>query len=315
MRCSTTPTESSTLPGVGRGAVVGVHRYPVKSLGGESLGEVGVTSLGPVGDRNWAIIDERQSVIRSAKQWPELLTLQATYLVDPPPDAYDEQVASIVIRSVDGSSCSSDAAEVDEWLSDRLGRPARLSRRRPAHDRDHYRLPWARTPEEIASDMGLFDDEVFPDFGGSDDELVASLQTLATPPGSYVDGYPVHLVTSNSLSTFARRSGRDAAVARFRPNVLIDAESDDEEPELGWVGRVLRVGEVLLAVRGPTMRCSMPARPQPLAGIDDDRDLTRALVRHMRRLLGVNAIVLEPGTVRVGDTVEVLGPSDDWSNE
>ena len=295
--------------------VAGMYRFPVKSLGGESLGEVGVTSLGLVGDRNWAVVDERQAVIRSAKQWPELLTLQATYLADPPPDAYDEQVARIEIRAADGSSRSSDAPEVDAWLSDRLGRTARLSRRRPAHDRDHYRLPWARTPEEISSDMGLFDDEVFPDFGGTDDELVASLQTLATPPGSYVDGYPVHLITSNSLATFARRSGCDAAVARFRPNLLLDAASDEEEPELGWVGRVFRVGEVLLSVRAPTMRCSMPARPQPLAGIDDDRDLTRALVRHMRRLLGVNAIVLEPGTVHVGDAVEVLGSSDDWSNE
>ena len=91
-------------------------------------------------------------------------------------------------------------------------------------------------------------------------------------------------------------------------------ESDGEEPELAWVGQAVRVGAVVLDVRAPTMRCSMPARPQPLAGIEDDRELTRGLVRHMRRLLGVNAFVLEPGTVRAGDTVEVLGPSEEWSN-
>jgi uncharacterized protein YcbX len=268
-----------------------------------------------VGDRNWAVIDDTHSVIRSAKQWPEMLTLQATYVHDPPPDAYDEQVASIELRSPDGSSRHSDAADVDAWLSAQLGRPARLSRRRPRHDLDHYRLPWARTADEIASDMALLDDEPEPDFGGVDDDLIASLQTMATPPGSYVDGYPVHIVSTNSLATFARRSGCDASVERFRPNVVVDVGGADDQPELDWVGRAVRIGEVVLSVRAPTMRCSMPARPQPLAAIDDDRTLTRALVRHMSRVLGVNATVLEPGTVRVGDALEVLGPSEAWSNE
>ena len=51
----------------------GLYRYPVKSLGGEPIAEVDVTAVGPVGDRNWAVIDETQNVIRSAKQWPALL--------------------------------------------------------------------------------------------------------------------------------------------------------------------------------------------------------------------------------------------------
>src|SRR5690606_37984573 len=86
--------------------------------------------------------------------------------------------------------------------------------------------------------------------------------------------------------------------------------ADDEQPELAWVGKRLQIGEVVLAIQAPTFRCSMPARSQPLLGVPEDRAITRALVHHMQRLLGVNATVLRAGTVHAGDRVVVLAEDD-----
>lgn len=43
-----------SLPPVGVGRIVGLWRYPVKSMAGEALPEVGVSWHGFAGDRRWA---------------------------------------------------------------------------------------------------------------------------------------------------------------------------------------------------------------------------------------------------------------------
>lgn len=225
--------------------VTALYRYPVKSMGGETVPAYAVSPIGPAGDRNWAVIDTERRVIRNAKQWPGLLRLRATYLTEPSLDAYDDAVSPVEITSPDGTARRSTDPDVEAWLSEQLGRPVRLSARRPAHDRDHYRLPRARTADEIASELDLLDEEAVPDFASSQDELVQLLQTSATPPGTYVDAYPLHLVTQRSLDTFRGRSGLDASVLRFRPNLLVDVDGDDaanaagaaEHPSSGgWAG-------------------------------------------------------------------------------
>ena len=50
----------------------------------------------------------------------------------------------------------------------------------------------------------------------------------------------------------------------------------------------------------------IPTRPQP--GIDLDRSITRLLAERTDRFLGVYADVARPGTVRVGDVVQVHLP-------
>jgi uncharacterized protein YcbX len=97
-------------------------------------------------------------------------------------------------------------------------------------------------------------------------------------------------------------------VSRFRPNVLLDvgdAFPGASAPELGWIGATISLGEAVVQVRSPTLRCSMPARAQPLLGIDAEPAMTRALVQHASRLLGVNAVVVHPGTMRVGDPISI----------
>jgi uncharacterized protein YcbX len=290
-----------------------LYRHPVKSLGGEPLSELDVRISGPVGDRYWAVLDGETGRIRNAKRWPKLLLLTACFVEPPQPDAYDDDVTHVEMRAPDGSRCRSDDADRDAWLSYQLGRPARLAARRPAFCREHYRLGGPRTADEIAADIDLQPGEAFPDYQLSESNFLAQLVEHETPPGSYADAYPIHLVSRNTLRSLERRSGLDAAAPRFRPNIVVDIDSNDIEavtggdaPEQAWIGRRLRIGPLVLSLISPTTRCSMPARPQPLLGVAPEPALTRAMVQLCNRTVGLNALIETPGTVRNGDEVQIL---------
>jgi uncharacterized protein YcbX len=84
----------------------------------------------------------------------------------------------------------------------------------------------------------------------------------------------------------------------------LDAPAFAEER---WQGGRLQVGEVTLHLLHPCARCVIPTR-------DPDGDGSRwpALLRHLHRaragLFGINARVLHPGRVAVGDSVAVAPP-------
>ena len=291
--------------------VSGLYRHPVKSLGGETLPALDITTTGPVGDRYWAVLDGESGRIRSAKRWPQLLLLTARFVEAPQPDAYDDDVTHVEITAPDGSRRRSDDADCDAWLSRQLGRSARLAARRPAWCREHYRLGGPRTADGIAADIDLQPGEAFPDYQLSESGLLAQLGDHETPPGSYVDAYPIHLFSRNTLRSLARRSGLDAAEPRFRPNIVVDIDAEDigvegEAPEQAWIGRRLRIGPLVLSLVSPTTRCSMPARPQPLLGVKPEPALTRAMVQLCNRIVGLNALIETPGAISCGDQVQLL---------
>lgn len=290
---------------MGTASVTALYRYPVKSLGGESLTSVEFLASGPQGDRNWAVMDLPSRSLRNAKRWPSLLLLAARYLEPPRPDAYDEAVSPIEIAAPDGETRRSDAPDIDQWLSAKLDRPAHLVRRRPASEREHYRLEKARTLDSIAQEIDLLPGETLPNFFDNMPDLIAQLAHFETPPGSYVDAYPIHLIGTRSLRRLHEQSGGlDTAPERFRPNLIVDG--DGLPPESEWVGKRVAVGEAILSIPSPTSRCSMPGRAQPLKGVAAEPRMTRALVDHCGRFLGYNALVEQPGPVRVGDAVRFL---------
>ena len=81
---------------------------------------------------------------------------------------------------------------------------------------------------------------------------------------------------------------------RFRPTLLIDAEGDDFI-ENGWTGRGLAVGDVVLDVLMPTIRCTMTTKAQPEHGIERDVDIFKSLKFANSQNLGAYANVRTPG--------------------
>ena len=65
------------------GTIAELWRYPVKSMLGGTVSELMVTERGVLGDRAWALRDQRTGRIVSAKRVPRLLQFRATYEVEP----------------------------------------------------------------------------------------------------------------------------------------------------------------------------------------------------------------------------------------
>lgn len=286
------------------GEVTELWRYPVKSLGGERIRAASLVTGGLEGDRYWAV-KERQ--IRTAKQWPGLLRLTARYLREPHAGDYGRAVAPVEISSPDGSHCTSGDPQIDPWLGGQLRKTVHLAAREPPENRAHYRRAGAMSEADIKAEIALQPGEALPTYESVPTDLLTQLAEYATPPGFYYDAYPLHLLTTDSLRFLHERSGLDTDVRRFRPNVLV--RPDAEVPaltEFDWIGRDLAVGEAVLRIESRTVRCTMPSRPQPLLGIAEEKSMTRAIVDHVKRELGVNVRVARPGTVREGDAVILL---------
>jgi uncharacterized protein YcbX len=86
----------------------------------------------------------------------------------------------------------------------------------------------------------------------------------------------------------------------FRANVIVDLGPEDD-----LVGRSVRLGSAVLAFTKRVDRCVMVTRPQP--GLDRDLDVLRVINQERSGNLAVGATVATPGTIRVGDEVELVG--------
>ena len=286
-----------------------IWQYPVKSMAGVAIERALITETGIPGDRCWAVIDAETNQIRSAKRWPELLNLAASLAE---PAALEQigcgaEVPTALVRLPNGESFASRASDADRRLSKFLDKPARLAPLAPASELSHYRLKQAPSAAEFSTDMGLLPGEKLPDFSDTPEELLDLLATHATPPGTYFDAFPLHLLSTNSLAFLAGRDEVDAVVQRFRANLLLRGVNAERRMiENDWVGRRLQIGAAIVQVNSQTTRCSMPARAQAAHGLAADRKLTSTLVRHCERRLGINLLVERAGICELGDPVRLL---------
>jgi uncharacterized protein YcbX len=136
--------------------------------------------------------------------------------------------------------------------------------------------------------------------------LPPEILEFTSPPGTYFDAFPIHVLTTASLETMSK-SNPEAVwdVKRFRPNFLIKTEDGIEGLiESGWAGRKLRLGSVELSCEIPTARCGMTAHAQ--ADLPKDPSVLRSIVRDADQNLGIYASVVTTGKVSTGDVVELV---------
>ncbi|MER7894522.1 MOSC domain-containing protein [Micromonospora sp. NPDC094482] len=268
--------------------VVALLRYPLKSAQGETLKVAAVEHGGLRGDRAWACLDGRDGTVGSAKhprRWGRLLDV-GTSLRD------DAGEPMLVLR-VDGRNVLAGTPEADAVLSRYLGRVVHLSQDVPADAKLHRQLP-----DEAGMVPGWMEAV------GAGQEIVTA---IAGPRrvGRLVDFGAVHIVTTGALSMLGQQMGRvDVAAARFRPNLVIDAERDPEP------GQELQLGDVVLRVIVPTPRCVVPGLSQ--GELPADRTILGALAQHHRisvlglgraACFGTYAEVVQPGQLRLEQRV------------
>jgi uncharacterized protein YcbX len=306
------------------GKIKEVWRYPLKSMAGERLEGASGGARGLWGDRGWALRDEEAGEIRGAKISPALMLCAARYRKEPTAEGHPPH-ADITLP--DGTETSTDDLKINGLLSDLVGRRVTLWPIQPASDRAHYRraMPAARVVGYLSrsrnfrrlalSAMRLAgkDKELREDFGREPGEPLPDLSLLpaeifefTSPPGTYFDAFPIHLLTTASLEALAGHAPDTAWDARrFRPNFLIETpEGVEGLVEADWGRRTLRVGGLRLKCEMPTPRCSMTIQAQ--AGLPKDPRVLRAIVKEAKQNFGIYATVESDGRVSAGDEVELL---------
>jgi len=276
------------------GTVTALRRYPVKSMLGEDVDASDVTFTGLARDRRLAVLSRSTGKVASAKMprlWRDLLTLSA---------AADDSSANGAVRITlpEGKTVWSDDAEVDAVLSDLLNQPVTLTATPP---------PGATldraVPEAVLRD-------------GVDAPVPAELIELGagSPPGTFVDFAPLHLLTTSTLDRIAELSPyRRADLERYRPNIVVRTSAPGFT-ENDWRERDLRIGnDLVLRVIIRTPRCAVPTLAH--GTLPRNPDALRVLARHNRvepadaldpePCAGVYAEVLEPGHIRIGDAVRL----------
>jgi uncharacterized protein YcbX len=286
------------------GSVESLWRYPAKSMMGDLFPSLRVDDHGVVGDRMWAVRDEVRGGIRGAKKIAGLMRLRARYVEEPRPGG---PPPPIEVTAPDGQRVRSDAADIDERLSQFLDHPVSLCPLQPATDLDHFRRGAPDTEDfdaELRSIFGREADEPLPSFEGLPLDVLIEYES---PPGTYFDAYPIHIVTDRSLETLAALApGSEFDVRRFRPNVVVALEGDveGEFPEQTWLGRKLRAGDIELEVTASCPRCVMVTRD--FDDLPEDPRVLRTIVRHADQNIGVYANVVRTGTLETGAAVTVV---------
>jgi MOSC domain-containing protein len=271
------------------GIVKELYRYPVKSMLGERLSEFDATTDGVLGDRSWALIDETDGRVMSAKKFRAMLDLRAVY--DHPP--MPESAVAPKIIFPDGHTLFADDPSAVTALSALLGRKLRLARIEPAQN-----TRAGIDPATIFTGVGV--SRIFP-----------NLDETTMPPefklkrGTFFDSATVHVLTTGTIAHMRTLVGPDAHIdaRRFRPNIMVETPAAAQGfVEDGWLNGRLEVGDSLrIVAMEPALRCVMTTHPQE--DLPRDPRVLRAAADYHRATVGVFASIGYPGTVRVGDPV------------
>lgn len=285
------------------GVVAEVWRFPVKSMGGESLEAAELEAGGIAGDRAYALVDVETDKLVSAKnvrQFPDILQCRASYLAPPEPGMPPPPVR---IELPDGAVVTSGGGEAEAALSALYGRPVRLARAAPAA-------------------AGVFDEGAPGSLGRrvltAQQKAVAAFLAdagLAAPPATsgFFDAFPASVITTSTLRRLAALQPRSRFdPRRFRMNVVVETEGA-AFLENAWPGSSLSVGDrARLGVAIPDPRCVMTTLPQ--GDLERDAEILEALTRHnglevgragRMPCAGVYAVVHEAGRIKLGDPVSI----------
>jgi uncharacterized protein len=276
------------------GVVIKLRRYPVKSMLGQDVAVSTVTRTGLAGDRRLAVVSRTTGKIASAKYprlWRDLLTLSAETLDE-------ESLGQVRITLPGGQTVASTDADADAILSGVLSEPVRLTATPPPGATLDRAVPDAVLRDGIAAQVPA---DVIQIGAGS-------------PPGTFVDFAPLHLLTTGTLARIAELSPFGKSdFERYRPNIVIGSIKPGFT-ENDWLNRDLRVGpDLVLRVIARTPRCAVPTLAH--GDLPRDTEALRVLARNNRitpmesmdpePCAGVYAEVLTPGRVRTGDPVRL----------
>ena len=257
-----------------------LHCYPVKSAAGISLPSALLDDRGILNDRRWMVVDEAGNFLTQRKI-PRMallhVALEPDHLVVRSEGMDELKIGfSSGPRSIMRVRIWNDAVEAEDtgdaaaaWFSQMLGRPCRF----------------VSMPQEAVR-------LVNPKYAGGE-RLV-----------SFVDAFPILLISQASLDDLNARLPHPVLMNRFRPNLVIAGCSPYEEDT--W--KRIQIGSILFRVAKPCERCAVPSVDQEtgLRGLEPLRTLEAYRTFEGKVMFGQNLIHDGPGKVNLGDAVTVV---------
>jgi uncharacterized protein len=232
--------------------IASLHVYPVKSCRGIDVDSVRMTPTGPEWDRRWMIIQPPDQFI-TQRSHPKLATItvavgggtlrlfadgRAPLAVDA-----DHGGESLGVRIWNDRCRAIDAGDAAAaWLSEALDDRVRLVRIDPSVPR-------------LAN----------PQYAGPDPQPVA-----------FADGYPVLMISNESLAELNRRLPAPIPMARFRPNVVIEGVEAHAEDAM----TLFRSGAVVLRGVKLCTRCPITTTDQRTGERDPHQQPLRTLAKY-----------------------------------
>jgi uncharacterized protein len=253
--------------------------YPIKSAGGIEVSTAFLETSGPSKDRRWMLIDA-DGLFLSQRKVPRMALIKPRFdgpdlaveapgmppLVIPPWSGEGDWISVQIWR--DSLRLPHPNQSYSDWFSEFLERPCRL----------------VHLPDSVTRGIE-------PPF--EDTKWRVSL----------ADGYPLLLITQESLDLLNQRLPSPVEMERFRPNLVIADAAPHEEDT--WAS--VQIGSVEIAVVKPCARCSIVlvdprtgrAGLEPLKTLAGYRRMPRSV------LFAQNALIVNGGHLRVGTPVNV----------
>lgn len=260
-----------------------IHIYPVKSLGGYSVGSASLCPTGLQYDRRWMLVDEHSRFISQREHhqlalWESFI--EQGKLIIRHKEVHEKKIA-IPIDDPSGKPLQVNiwddqceaihlAEEYDEWLSFQLGISVKL-----VFMTDHSR----RT--------------VDPDYARSDQDFT-----------SFSDGFPILIIGEASLQDLNNRLKNSIGMDRFRPNLVFSGGLPFEEDTM----QTFCIGSLRFNGVKLCSRCVMTTIDQATGEKGKEPLATLAAYRQKNNKIYFGQNVLGPveGKISVGDQISVL---------
>jgi uncharacterized protein YcbX len=256
-----------------------LYAYPLKSAGGSRLTTAELTPTGFAHDREFMLTrpDGRHL---SQRELPHMALLRVSY---------------------DGSTLVVDAVDAVTPLVHQVRTAS------PAWDITLFGEPCQGVDQgEDAADW-------FSALLHADCRLVRFAGRRETSRGggtvTYADGYPLHVISAESLEDLNSRLDDPLPMDRFRPSIVLEGLGAYGEDSV----KLLRIGDVEIELIEPCRRCVITTTDQT-SGARGHEPLRTLATYRLRRtsdgkrgaMFGQNGIPRRLGTIRTGDLVRAL---------
>ena len=255
--------------------------YPIKACRGFDVAESQVERMGLANDRRMMVVTPSGKFL-TQREYPRLALVTPTVkngmvtLSAPNFDSLQFGIQSTgtptpveVWKSKDVSAIDQ-GEESAQWLSDWLGVSVRL-----VHVADGFKR------------------KLNPEYAIHADDHTG-----------FADGYPILIISEESLQDLNSKLDSAVPMNRFRPNIVVKGC----EPFAEETWKRIRIGGVEMALVKPCARCVVTTIDKDTLAKSKEplKTLSSYRMQELGAIFGVNIIPLNEGVVKVGMSVEVL---------